>query len=99
MTIVSRRLRGAPAKPGQQCLNLGRGFCRTEQESLNLIAAFGTQPVELADGFHALRRRRDVQAAAKAGNRSHNRYAIGTLAMSLMKERSILILSNGKLLR
>src|ERR1700737_574243 len=84
----SRGLRCAPAEFEQQLFDLGRGSCRAEQEALHLVATFGAQPVELVHGFDAFRRGRDVEAAAKAGDRPHDRNAIGTIRQ-ILHERAI----------
>src|SRR4030088_1666119 len=85
---VSGRLRCAPAEIFQQLLDLGGRPRRTEQEALHFVAAFGAEPVELINGLHAFGCRGDVEAAAKAGDRSHNRHAIGALR-EILYERAI----------
>src|SRR5216684_8232038 len=81
--LASRRLRRARAEFGQQPFDLVGGPGRAEEEALHLVAAFGAQPVQLVHGFDALGRRGDVETAAKAGDRPHDRDAIGALRQVL----------------
>src|SRR3984957_6664256 len=83
-----RRLRSASAEFEQQLLDLGGRLGRAEQKTLHLVAAFGAQPVELADGFDAFGRGGDVEAAAETGNRPHDRQAIGTVG-DILHERAV----------
>ena len=61
---------------------------RAEQKTLHLVAAFGAQPVELVHGLHAFGRRGDVEAAAEAGDRAHDRHAVGALRQ-ILDERAV----------
>src|SRR3982074_3593791 len=72
----SRSLRCAASEPEQQLFDFGRRFRGAEQKTLHFVATLGAQPVELIDGLHALRSRRDIEAAAKPGNRPHDCHAI-----------------------
>src|ERR1700756_306168 len=75
--VMLRRLRGAAPESGEQACDFTCRLRRAEQKSLHLVAAFIAQPIELVHRFHALGRRRDVETAAKAGNRPHDRDTIG----------------------
>ena len=79
--------------------DFARGNCRTEQETLTLLAPQGTQELKLFLRFDALGKRHQAQAVADIDDRPEYFRGLPVVSTSLTKDWSILILSNGKLPR
>lgn len=80
-----------------RCLLSGQGTC--DQVTLRLIEAFCLDHVELPLALHTFNRCDDAERAADRGNRRTIAKDSRPSGRSVMKLRSTLILSNGKVLR
>jgi len=83
----------------QQLDDLSIGARPAEQKALRLAAAFGAQATQLVLGLDALGGDRDAEPRAETDDGADDRLRLAIGARSFTKERSILILSKGKLLR
>ena len=87
----------APGK--QEMLDLAGGQRLAQQEALHLGAALGADRVELRHVLDAFRSRRNAEAVGQRRHRAHDIERAALSAMFFTNERSILILSKGKLCR
>jgi len=75
----------APARHGQQLLELIRRHCGGDQDGLNLSAVDFTQHSKFLRGFRALGQQRQIRLSIQAGNAGQRlrRLLVGVLALHL----------------